>query len=98
MFASLCALANAIEKAGSLETSAVAEQLRSLQLIEFWGNITFDANGQASSKEMVVLQNAYEGGAFVPRLVDASSFVFPMPSWEQRWCKHFGAGKTYEDV
>eukprot|EP00966_Prymnesium_polylepis_P024008 552501-Prymnesium_polylepis.1 len=33
MFASLCALAVAIEQAGTLETSAVAAQLRALQLI-----------------------------------------------------------------
>jgi len=98
MFASLCALAAAIENAGTLETSAVAEQLRALSLIEFYGNITFDEHGQASSKELVVLQNTYEDGVgVVPHVVDSSSFVYPMPTWEQRWCRNIGPGKNYTD-
>ena len=37
MFASLCALASAIEAAGTLNTSAVAAELRRLRLAEFYG-------------------------------------------------------------
>eukprot|EP00966_Prymnesium_polylepis_P045023 1043308-Prymnesium_polylepis.1 len=85
MFAQLCALAVAIEKAGSLDTGAVASQLRALSLFEFWGNISFDANGQASAKELLVLQNIHKDGFDSKvHVVDVSSIVFPMPTWPQR--------------
>ena len=89
MFASLCALGAAIEKAGTIETGAVAAELRALHLVEFYGNISFDANGQDASREMLVLQNTPE-----PTPVTAETLVFPMPPWRQRLCKYVGPGNN----
>ena len=40
----------------SLETSAVAAKLRSLDMFEFYGTVRFDEHGQASSHPLLVLQ------------------------------------------
>eukprot|EP00966_Prymnesium_polylepis_P276515 6388529-Prymnesium_polylepis.1 len=99
VFASLCALAIAIERTGTLDTDAVATQLYGLELHEFYGNITIDANGQASSLEMTALQNMPKSQTTSARAAEAnvSSLIFPMPPWPQRWCEHIGPGKTFAD-
>lgn len=101
-FAGLCALADAIERAGTLETAAVAAALNASRLVEFYAPIRFDANGQLEKVEFPVVQ--YAPGAWrcrgcaegvSPRVVDfpaslyngrISRLIFPMPTWEWRAC------------
>ena len=53
---------DAIERAGSLETAAVASALRSTSLVEFFtSNISFNADGQMEEMDFPVVQ--YPPGA-----------------------------------
>jgi len=55
-------LGDAIERAGSLETAAVASVLRSTSLVEFFtSNISFNADGQMEEMDFPVVQ--YPPGA-----------------------------------
>mmetsp|Transcript_13550 Transcript_13550/g.43535 ORF Transcript_13550/g.43535 Transcript_13550/m.43535 type:complete len:694 (+) Transcript_13550:55-2136(+) len=54
-FAASCSLADAIERAGSLETDEVAAALNSATLFEFFSNLTYNKDGQAD-EDMMVLQ------------------------------------------
>jgi hypothetical protein len=96
MFTSLCALAVAIEKAETLNTSAVATQLRSLVLPEFFDNISFDANGMVASLTQVTF-NMPAGPSEPVRAasINASTLIYPMPPWPQRWCEYIGPETTY---
>jgi hypothetical protein len=98
MFTSLCALAVAIEKAETLNTSAVATQLRSLVLPEFFDNISFDANGMVASLTQVTF-NMPAGPSEPVRAasINASTLIYPMPPWPQRWCEYIGPETTYAD-
>ena len=97
-FASLCALGAAIEAAESLETSAVASQLRSLDLSEFYlGRISFDQTGMVDQDFLAlqVMPGTFAQEIVAPQQdVTIGQLVFPMPPWEQRWCKYIGPGKT----
>ena len=55
-------MGDAIERAGSLETAAVASVLRSTSLVEFFtSNISFNADGQMEEMDFPVVQ--YPPGA-----------------------------------
>ena len=84
----------AIEAAGTLETDAVAAQLRSLDMFDVFGRMRFDANGQGTVA-MIPLQHVPGSGA--QAMVSEASLAFPMPTWPQRWCQQLGPGKTYAD-
>ena len=54
-FAAACGIADAIERAQSLESYAVAAAMEASNLQEFYGKISFDANHQIQTN-MVILQ------------------------------------------
>ena len=47
-----------LESGGTLETQAVAAGLRVLNMVEFYGRIAFDSNGQALTHGLLVLQHS----------------------------------------
>ena len=61
-FGGMAALGAAIEAAGTLETDAVAAQLRSLDMFDVFGRTRFDANGQGTVA-MIPLQHIPGSGA-----------------------------------
>jgi hypothetical protein len=92
-FAAACALVEAIERADSLETHAVARALRTANVSEFYGPIRFDANHQIAIP-MLVAQVAEgetnEDIVYPSDAVTSGLMRFPMPSWAQRRCRAFG--------
>lgn len=96
-FAALCALGEAVERAGSLSVPAVASALQSMNLSEFYSTIAFDADGRISSSlapgisvsQPLPLELCDEAptcnGVDVPsgRLNNIS---FPTPRWAYRHC------------
>lgn len=103
MFAALCALCAAIEAAGTTQPEAVAAALRATDLSEFYGRVAFDGERMNSAHGLLVLQhmpNTDARAIVAPahEVVDAAvTLLFPMPSWEERWCRHIGAGLTRRD-
>ena len=101
--AALVALFEAIERAGSLNTSAVAAELRSMQLQEFYGNISFDreSNQLVSNGGLVIQEIATEATAedviVFPDALANHSMTFPMPPLAQRRCVLFGPDSTAGD-
>ena len=102
-FAAAAALADAIQRAGTLDTHAVAAQLRarnstSTALSEFYGELAYDEHGQMLVGAMPVLQYLPPPTDDV-RLVYPTELsppgvglVFPMPSWAERRCRVFSRG------
>lgn len=101
-FAALCALGDAIERAGTLDVDVVASALASSQLVEFYAPVRFNANGQIQLAQFPVVQYA-PGAASCSHCADAVHPVvvdypetefapsihrmfFPMPTWEDRAC------------
>ena len=89
-FAAGAVLANAIEEAGTLDTTAVAAALRSTHLHEWFADFDFDSNGQAQF-EMLAIQVAPNENE--ERVVfgnkpqyDGRDIHFPMPTWLKREC------------
>mmetsp|Transcript_28045 Transcript_28045/g.94207 ORF Transcript_28045/g.94207 Transcript_28045/m.94207 type:complete len:913 (+) Transcript_28045:106-2844(+) len=97
-FAALCTLGAAIERAGSLETAAVASALRSTSLVEFFtSNISFNADGQMEGMDFPVVQYppgaASAGQAGYEVVFDAKdkeNVSFPTPPWKLRHCLNEG--------
>jgi len=78
------ALANAIESAGSLDPAKVRDALAKVNFESLYGRIAFSPNGQISLPQiMIEIQN----GAVVP-IYDAKGFEnkprYPMPAWDKR--------------
>lgn len=93
-FAAACALAEAIERANSLDSYAVAAALETTDLWEFYGRVAFNMNHQIELS-MVVLQVA-EGAdeeevVFPENAVTSGQMRFPMPTWAQRRCGAIGS-------
>ena len=109
-FSAACALAKAIEDAGSLNATDVATSLQALDMLElgFYSPMNLSANGQ-NAPEMLVVQyppgvaRSPSGGAenltiVYPAEVESSSrgdLHFPMPPWGLRRCRNLGSGVTY---
>mmetsp|Transcript_28041 Transcript_28041/g.94170 ORF Transcript_28041/g.94170 Transcript_28041/m.94170 type:complete len:1051 (+) Transcript_28041:106-3258(+) len=96
-FAALCTLGAAIERAGSLETAAVASALRSTSLVEFFtSNISFNADGQMEGMDFPVVQyppGAASLGLRYEVVFDAKEqerVSFPTPRWKLRKCANEG--------
>jgi len=91
-------LGDAIERAGSLETAAVASALRSTSLVEFFtSNISFNADGQMEGMDFPVVQYppgaASAGQAGYEVVFDAKekeNVSFPTPPWKLRHCLNEG--------
>ena len=104
-FAAAVALADAIQTAGTLDTEAVAAELRAQDLTEFYGQLSYDELGQIQ-EGMKVLQwacgmptdaNVANRGSALrlvyPLRLATGAIRFPTPPWEQRRC---GAQKVDE--
>ena len=87
--ASLNVLIQAIELAGSnWENSiAVAKLISENTFPTFYGNISFDKNGQSNAPTLVIQYNGSMSLQTVyPSSHPSSALVYPMPSWLQRDC------------
>jgi branched-chain amino acid transport system substrate-binding protein len=83
--AAAVALQAAIEHAGALDGDRVREALAALDLNTFYGEIKFDANGQAAAKRLLVeqIQKGRPVTVFPPELAPATPLA-PMTAWETR--------------
>ena len=86
-FAGAMALAVSMQAANSLEAGRVADELSSLSLQEFYGNISF--NNQQITTPMLGLQLAPSNASaqvVFPRqaLGETVDYYFPTPTWPQR--------------
>lgn len=82
--ASLIVLADAIERAQSLDSERVREALEQTKMKTLYGEIRFDKE-KNKTKPMVLYQimnGVYK--IIYPLTVAWSQFVFPMPSWQER--------------
>ena len=80
------ALQYAIEHAQSLEPARVRDALASMDVNTFYGRLKFDAEGQNTFHNVLVLQvqNGQLQLVFPPELATASG-QYPAPSWESRF-------------
>ncbi|MBI2821491.1 MAG: amino acid ABC transporter substrate-binding protein [Acidobacteria bacterium] len=84
--AALIAYQRAIEKAGSLNPSAVRDALATLDIMTFYGRIRFDERGINIFKPMAVEQLYPDGKQYTvfPLEVAERSAIYPMPPWNKR--------------
>ena len=103
-FSAACALANAIEKAGSLNANDVAASLREGTLTElgFGSPMNFAVNNGQNSPEMLVIQNPPSGTRNLkityPRENANGKTQYPTPSWGKRRCIALGSGRKFGDT
>ncbi|MGK7917331.1 MAG: ABC transporter substrate-binding protein [Prochloraceae cyanobacterium] len=74
-----------IEKAGSLETDAVRQALRDINVNTFYGPIDFDETGKNIGKPMGTIQ-ILDGQIKVvaPKEAAVAEITYPMPAWKER--------------
>lgn len=83
--AAALALQIAIEQAGSLETDKVRDALRAMDVVTFYGPISFDETGKNVKKPMGTIQ--IQDGKIVvvaPEGAKQADLIYPMPPWDQR--------------
>ncbi len=75
----------AIEKAGTLDTDAVRQAMRELDVVTFYGPIKFDATGKNVAKSMGTIQ-ILDGQIKVvaPQAAGVTDMVYPQPPWQDR--------------
>ena len=83
--ATALALHIAIEQAGSLDTDAVRQALRDLDVVTFYGPISFDAEGRNAGKPMgaIQIQNG-EILVVAPTNAAVTELLYPAPAWKDR--------------
>ena len=83
--AAALALHLAIEEAGSLDTDLVRASLRNLDVVTFYGPISFDEKGKNVTKPMGAIQ-IQSGEIFVvaPTNAAVSDLAYPAPPWKER--------------
>jgi branched-chain amino acid transport system substrate-binding protein len=83
--ATALALHIAIEQAGSLDTAAVRDALRNMDIVTFYGPIRFDETGKNVGKPMASfqIQNG-ENVVVAPAEAAIADFVYPMPAWQDK--------------
>ena len=83
--ATALALHIAIEQAASLDTDAVREQLRNLDVVTFYGPINFDAEGRNAGKPMGAIQIQDSTILVVaPENAAVTDLIYPAPAWKDR--------------
>ena len=105
-FSAACALAKAIEDAGSLNATNVAASLANINLLElgFYTPMTFSSeNDGQNTPEMLVVQ--FPPGETDLKIVYPSdrsvrssslgAIQFPTPQWGKRRCQNVGSGVTF---
>jgi len=93
VFAAGLVLVRAIELAGSIQTHAVAAEVRRMRVEEFYGTLSFRPEEEGmNSMDALVLQSVPSTQAPVdvvsPRSSASAALHFPMPSWATRECRH----------
>jgi branched-chain amino acid transport system substrate-binding protein len=79
------ALQAAIENAGSLDSDAVRQALKDLDIVTFYGPINFDETGKNAGKPMATFQIQDGTNVIVaPSEAAVADFVYPMPAWEDK--------------
>jgi len=75
----------ALEKAGSLDPEKVRAALADLNVMTFYGPITFDKRGVNMTKPMIVqqIQNQHLVTVWPPSVANAKP-VYPAPPWDRR--------------
>jgi branched-chain amino acid transport system substrate-binding protein len=75
----------AIEKAGTLDPAKVRDALASLDVMTFYGPITFDKRGVNMTKPMIVqqIQNQHLVTVWPPAVANAKP-IYPAPAWDRR--------------
>ena len=83
--ATALALHLAIEQAGSLDTDAVRTALRNLDVVTFYGPISFDEKGRNAAKPMgaIQIQNG-EILVVAPTTAAVAELNYPAPAWKDR--------------
>lgn len=83
--ATALALHLAIEEAGALDTDAVREALRNLDVVTFYGPINFDETGKNVDKPMGAIQ-IQDGEILVvaPGYAAVADMIYPAPAWKER--------------
>ena len=83
--ATALALHLAIEQAGSLDTDAVRDALRNMDVVTFYGPINFDEKGRNASKPMGATQ-IQDGEILViaPTNAAVADLTYPAPPWKER--------------
>ena len=83
--ATALALHIAIEQAASIETDAVRASLRNLDVITFYGPISFDEKGRNAAKPMgaIQIQNG-EILVVAPTNAAVAELNYPAPAWKDR--------------
>lgn len=77
--------ADAIERAGSLDTQKVRDALAQTDMITFYGPVKFDSTGKNVAKSMVMYQIQDGKYAVVaPAKWATSKPVYPAPQWDKR--------------
>ncbi len=83
--ATALALQIAIESAGKLDTDAVREALRQMDVMTFYGPIKFDETGKNTAKPMGAIQ-IQDGqiNVVAPPEAAVADLIYPMPPWKER--------------
>ena len=83
--ATALALHLAIEQAASLDTDAVRDALRNMDVVTFYGPISFDEKGRNASKPMGATQ-IQDGEILViaPTNAAVADLTYPAPPWKER--------------
>ena len=78
-------LAAAIEKAGTLDSTTVAETLRNMKITTVWGPMAWNEKGQNTEIHSAVVQ-VLDGKVNVvyPFAAKNADLVFPFPEWKKR--------------
>jgi branched-chain amino acid transport system substrate-binding protein len=77
--------ADAIQRAGTLDTEAVRTALAKTDMMTFYGPIKFDETGKNTAKPMVLYQvQDGEYKVVSPPRWASSKLIHPMPTWDKR--------------
>ena len=83
--AAVLVYADALARAGALDTKKVRDALAATDMQTFYGNIKFDATGKNIAKPMALRQ--IQGGEYkvvAPAKWAAAKLIFPRPKWSER--------------
>jgi branched-chain amino acid transport system substrate-binding protein len=84
-YASIQIVANAVEKAGTLDTTKIRDAIAATDLNTAIGRIRFRPNGTLIDPQPVMIQ--WLGGAqkvVWPKELRETPFVYPIPTWQER--------------
>ncbi|MGH6949146.1 MAG: amino acid ABC transporter substrate-binding protein [Kiloniellales bacterium] len=83
--AAVLVYADALERAGSLDSETVRDALAETDMMTFYGAVKFDETGKNTAKPMVLWQ--VQDGAYkvvAPAKYADSELIYPIPTWDER--------------